>query len=110
MDIITAAIIKVSLWLLPHLNVVCIAKLSTLLVIYGDSIHKYIKSNIRAMNFMLRVIIFVMVCTFAYGGLLAFVAPLLAQFMAKIPLLYLSPSILFGFIIIGALAERRKYI
>lgn len=110
MDIITAAIIKLSLWLVPHLKVVCVAKISTLLVIYGDSIHKYIKSNIRAMNFILRVVVFVMVCTFAYGGLLAFVAPLLAQFMAKIPALYLSPSILLGFVIIGGLAERRKYI
>ncbi|NRB39022.1 MAG: DUF3392 family protein [Pseudomonadales bacterium] len=110
MEIFTAYLIKMSLWLLPHLKLICVAKISTLLVIYGDTLNKYIKTNIRAMNFVLRVIVFVMVCTFAYGGLLAFVAPLLAQLLAKIPLLYLSPCIITGFIVIGLLAERRKYI
>lgn len=110
MEWIIAAVINLSLWLIPHLKVVCVAKISTLLVIYGDAINKYIKANIRSMNFFLRVVVFVVVCTFAYGGLLAFVAPMLAQGMAKIPLLYLSPTVIASFFVIGLLAERRQYI
>ena len=43
MDIISASIIKLSLWLLPYLKLICIAKVSTLLVIYGDSLQKWLK-------------------------------------------------------------------
>ena len=110
MDIISDLLIKLSVWLLPHLKLICIAKVSTLLVIYGDTLQNWLKKNISAMNRIFRTLIFVAFCTFAYGGLLGFVAPLLGQCLAKIPLLFLSPSILASFIVIGILAERRRYI
>lgn len=110
MDVVLQAVGQFSLFLLPHLKVCTVAMISTVLVIYGDTINKYIKTNIRSMNFILRVLVFVMICTFAYGGMLAFVAPLLAKLLAKLSIYYLSPVIVSIFFLIGLLAERRKYI
>ncbi|MDU0355226.1 DUF3392 family protein [Paraglaciecola aquimarina] len=84
--------------------------LATVLVVYGDVLNKHIKRMISPYHFIVRTIIFVLVCAFGYGLLVVFATPFVNQLLMMIPYMYRGLSIIVIFLVLGYLAEHRRYI
>ncbi len=86
------------------------AVMATLLVIYGDNLNRLVKKQLRDSHFIIRTIIFVLICTFAYGALLIYVTPLLTKLLYSFSMIYLGPFIVAVFISLGLIAEKKHYL
>ena len=100
----------VSSWVSPYLTEVSVTVVATLLVIYGDVINKHIKRALAPYHFVIRTGVFVLICAFGYGALLLFVAPHFQALLSYIPKPYLGVSVIGVFLLLGYLAENRRYI
>ncbi|MGM0481347.1 MAG: DUF3392 family protein [Pseudomonadota bacterium] len=92
----------------PHLYQIAMMIVATLLVIFGNDVNQMIRRQIAGLNFLLRALIFVLVCAFGYGYLLVWFTPVLADGLAQIPLHLIAPATLTILLSLGLLAERRK--
>ncbi len=110
MQEIKSLIIQFSQWMYPWLNEISMAIMATLLVIYGASINRLIKKQISSLHFIFRTIIFVLICAFGYGAFLVFIVPLLSKLLAAMGLVYLGPIVVFVFIVLGVIAEKKNQI
>ncbi len=99
-------IINFSQWLYPWLGEIAMAIMATLLVIYGHSINRLVKKQTSGMHFILRTLIFILLCTFGYGALLIYATPILSHLLAGVGMIYLGPLIVGIFIMLGVLAEK----
>jgi len=97
-------------WFQPYLKQCAMAIIATLLVLYGSDINNAVKRMIAPMHFVLRTIVFILVCAFGYGMLAVWLTPLLASQIAKIPAIYQAPSILGFFIALGVIAQKQRQI
>ncbi len=110
MELIREFAVWTSSHIRPWLLQIAVAMLATLLVIYGQSINRMVKRHISSWHFVLRVLVFMLLCAFGYGALLVFCAPWLARAFASLGSVWLSPVVLLAFVVIGLLAERRNQI
>jgi len=55
-------------------------------------------------------LVFILVCAFGYGLLTIWLTGLLAQQLAKIPSLYILPSIIGVFVLLALYAQKQKHI
>ncbi len=109
MEWITGLIGSFSAWLRPHLGMVGLALIATLLVIYGHDLNRAFQELVKRLHFLLRVALFVLICAFGYGAVINYLAPLLARLLASLNDLWLGPLVLGAFLLVGVLAERRRY-
>lgn len=86
------------------------AIMATLLVIYGDTINRMLKRQISGLHFLFRTLIFILLCTFGYGALLIYVAPMLTELLASLGMIYLGPLVVAVFITLGTIAEKKNRI
>lgn len=89
---------------------VALSIVATLLVIYGSDINNLIKYLIRKQHFIVRVTTFIFVCALGYGFATVFLTKQLASLISMVPNLYLVPSILGTFLLLGLLAQKQKQI
>lgn len=94
--------------LVRNLSSLSMALVATLLVIYGDTINRSIRKNIRHNPFVIRLLIFVAVCAFGYGTLTVFSAWLVERILDHVPRNHLCPVLIALFFAAGLLAEREK--
>ncbi|MCF2947114.1 DUF3392 domain-containing protein [Paraglaciecola aquimarina] len=94
----------------PYLSEISLTILATVLVVYGDVINKHIKRMISPYHFIIRTIVFVLVCAFGYGVLLVFASPYVKQLIQFIPYVYRGIVVISIFLLLGYLAEHRRYI
>ena len=97
-------------WVKPYQSQIAVAIVTTLLVIYGDVINKQIKRWLKPYHFMVRTVIFVLVCTFGYSMLVIALAPVVTEILKQIPWPYLPLGVLAMAIVLGYLADKRRYI
>ena len=107
---IKSIIIQLSQWLYPWLGEISMAIMATLLVIYGEIINRMLKRQISGLHFIIRTLLFILLCAFGYGALLIYVTPLLAQLLASVGMIYLGPLVLAVFITLGSIAEKKNRI
>ena len=103
-------LVQASLWVRPHLMTVAIMIVATLLVLYGNNINAVVKRNINHYPFVVRVIIFILLCAFGYGLLTNLLSPFLASQLAQLSNLYLAPAVLLISVALGVLAERKRQV
>lgn len=103
-------IIQFSQWLYPWLEEIAMAIMATLLVIYGDTINRMLKRQISSLHFLLRTVIFILLCTFGYGALLIYGTPVLTKLLASLGMIYLGPLVAGVFIALGMIAEKKNRI
>ena len=108
MDIFTEILVWLSAHMRPWVPQIAIALLATLLVLYGPVINRKVRALLGNAHFLLRLLAFVLLCTFGYGLLLVWSAPLLARFMAGLGSLYLAPVVIIAFLLLGYAAERKN--
>lgn len=101
-------LVKLSMELRPHCDVIAMAIIATLLALYGDNINRLIKKRIQAYPFLGRLAIFVLLCTFGFGIFSVFIASLLEDFLLQMNRYWLAPVVIGIFLLIGFLADREK--
>ncbi len=79
-------------------------------MVFGDTFNKHIKRIISPYHFVIRTLIFVLVCAFGYGLLVVFATPYVKQLILWIPYLYRGTAVILVFLVLGYLAENRRYI
>ena len=99
-----------STWAKSHLTPISTAITTTLLVIYGDDINGLVKRRIRGLNFFVRTGAFIALCAIGYGMLSVAGASAVKQLLRYFDDLYLAPMVVGAFVLMGILAERKKYL
>ena len=107
---VKSIIIQFSQWLYPWLGEISMAIMATLLVIYGETVNRLFRRQIAGLHFILRTMLFILLCTFGYGALLIYVTPMLTKLLASIGMIYLGPLVLGIFITLGSIAEKKNRI
>jgi hypothetical protein len=110
MDRIQSVLTQLSQWMQPYYSEIALTILATILVVYGDVFNKHIKRMISPYHFVIRTAVFVLVCAFGYGLLVVFATPYVKQLILWIPYLYRGLSVFLLFLLLGYLAEHRRYI
>lgn len=108
MDAIQEVIIWLSSQLRPWTAQIAVALLATLLVLYGPVINRKLRALLGGAHFIVRLLAFVLLCTFGYGLLLVWLAPHLAHIIASLGSLYLAPIVIAAFLALGFIAERKN--
>ncbi len=96
-------------WVRAHVLAIATAFTTALLVIYGDEINAAVKRRIRPYPFVVRTLIFVLLCSFGYGMLTVLITPSVAQLLRYFGDQYVAVVVVASFMAIGVLAERKKY-
>ncbi|MDP5031601.1 DUF3392 domain-containing protein [Paraglaciecola sp.] len=110
MDAILSLLSQLSRVMQPHYSAIALSMVATVLVIYGDVLNKRLKRFVSPHHFIIRTLVFVVVCAFGYGLLTVFAAPFVKQLLLMIPFVYRGISIILIFLLLGYLAEHRRYI
>jgi glucose uptake protein GlcU len=110
MDWIQSVLTQLSQWTQPYYSEIALTILATILVVYGDVFNKHIKRMISPYHFVIRTIVFVLICAFGYGLFVVFATPYVKQLILWIPNLYRGLTVVLVFLILGYLAEHRRYI
>ena len=97
-------------WFRPYQYQSALAIIATVLVIFGNDINRAIKRLVAKQHFIVRTLVFVLVCAFGYGLLTVFMTSLLAQQLAKLPNVYLVPVVFAIFFILGMYAQKQRHI
>lgn len=101
-------IIQSSLWVRPHLFTVSLMIVATLLVLYGNNINAAVRRQVQHYHFIIRTIVFILLCAFGYGLLTGLLSPFLAYQLGQVPNHYLGPLVIIITIALGLLAERKR--
>jgi len=89
---------------------IALAFVASLLVIVGGDINRYIKGLVRSTHFLVRMSVFIVVCTFGYGALTLILTKVITIQLAALSSLYLPLVIISSFIVLGIYAERKRQI
>lgn len=97
-------------WFRPYQYQTALAIIATILVLFGNDINGAIKHLIRKQHFIVRTIVFIIICAFGYGLLTVWLTALLAQQLANIPTAYIVPLIVLIFAVLGLYAQKQRHI
>jgi len=107
-------IYELNLQLAQHMNTylsdIALAIVATCLVVYGGNLNNFIKGLVSKWIFIVRVLSFILMCTFGYGLLTVWLQPILETVLRYIPQPYLPLSIMAIFGVLGVLAERNRHL
>lgn len=101
-------LLHLTLHLRPYIYQVAMMVVATLLVLYGNNINNAVKRQISHYNFVVRTLIFILLCAFGYGLLLSWLTPLLADTLRRLPNMYLGVTMISIVLGLGILAERKR--
>ena len=97
-------------WIRPYVGQIAVAIVATLLVIYGEDINAAIKKRLQKNHFLIRVLIFILVCAFGYGALSVLLTKLLTLFLDRLDSFQFVIVLTLFFFVMGILAEHKKHI
>ncbi len=106
MDLLLDLIVTLSRWSRGHLYDISLAIMATLFVLFGPGINAWVQRSISHFNFVLRTLLFVLVCVGGYGLAIIFLTPWLASGLGYFNNYTLAPVLLLVFFLIGVLADR----
>jgi drug/metabolite transporter (DMT)-like permease len=109
-SMISQVLLKLSSWIQPYIYEVAMTIVATLLVVYGDVLNKKIKRLLSTYHFIIRTFVFVLICAFGYGALIVLSTPHIKDLIMLVPVTYRGLSIFLAFLLLGYLAENRRYI
>ncbi len=107
---VVEAVTMVSGWMRPHVVVIGMAAVATLLVVYGESINRLVKRRIRSLPWVVRLLIFVALCAFGYASVAVFLGRAAGRIFGQLNNLWLAPVVIVVFLIIGWIAEREGHV
>ncbi|MEJ2042457.1 MAG: DUF3392 domain-containing protein [Reinekea sp.] len=95
-------------WFRPHLTFIASALIATILVIYGERINKAVWALVKGAHFIIRTLVFVILCAFGYGAIAVFLVPWVKKVLLLPGSLWLGPVVVVAFFLVGWLAEKRS--
>jgi hypothetical protein len=93
-----------------HLKPVSMAFSATLLAIFGAHINDAFKRLMNKRHFILRVLVFIVLCSAGYAALTLFVSRAIFFLLLRIERNYLVAALAGLFLLVGILAERKSHI
>ena len=106
MDILIDLVVTLSKWTRIHLSDISLGIMATALVLLGPAINAWVRRAISHWNFVVRTLIFVLVCAVSYGLTIIYLTPFLTNALSHLNNYTLSPVLIMSFILIGILADR----
>lgn len=103
-------LIELGQWIRPYQYESAMAIIATILVLFGNDINNALKKLMAKQHLIFRIVIFIFVCAFGYGLLTVWLTGLLSAQLAKIPDLYIFPTISTLFILLGTYAQKQRHI
>ncbi len=101
-------LIEFSSWFAPHLVFLSTALVAALLVIFGRDINNAVRALVKKAHFVLRTLVFVILCALGYGFITVQGGIWLARLLGQVDRLFLGVIIVAAFLFVGWLAERRS--
>lgn len=101
---------RLSQFMRNYLREISVALIATVLALYGGYINEAVKSLLKSYHFIVRFMVFVLLCAFGYGALSIYAAKFVRLLLAQLSNLWLAPVIVASFLIIGLLAEHKRKI
>ncbi len=108
MEILQDLSLTLCTWIAPYMSQVATALVSSVLFVYGGDIHAAIRKSLASQNFVVRLTLFVVICSCGYGLMAIGCAYLVRQGLLAIPRIWLMPFLIGLFLTIGFLAEEKK--
>jgi hypothetical protein len=99
---------QLSEWMHPHLHGIALAMIATILVIFGNDINRWVRKLVRKYNFIVRLLVFIVVCAAGYGIATVFLTQALAKLLGSIHNHYLPIVVAIIFLALGLTAEERN--
>ncbi|MDY7219759.1 DUF3392 family protein [Denitrificimonas sp. JX-1] len=106
MDLLLELVVELSKWSRFHLSDISLAIMASALVLVGPDINARVRSSIGHLNFLLRTLAFILVCTLGYGLAMVYLTPILQNTLGHLNNYSLSPVVILIFLLIGILADR----
>jgi len=110
MNFISSILIDLGGMIRPYNSDIALAFVASILVIVGGDINRYIKGLIRSAHFLIRISVFIAVCTFGYGALTILLTKILTTQLNALSSLHLPWVILVSFFALGIYAEQKRQI
>ncbi len=87
---------------------ISLAFVATCLVLFGDNINGFVRQRVKKYFFLLRILIFILLCTVGYGLMTVTIHPIIHNLFLKVPIDYSFIVAAFCFIYLGVMAERKR--
>lgn len=97
-------------WCAAHLHEIAGAFITTLLVVFGADINRKVRELIKKQHFLVRTLIFVLICGIGYGLLSVVATPYLARGLKSFGSFWLAPMTFLAFVALGFIAQRKRHI
>ena len=111
MDVITNLLAKIGAnWIRPHVDEVALAVVASVLMIYGKAINDLVKQAFMKWPFVIRVLVFMIVCAFGYGALTVLATQLLRRFFAGLGSAQLTMVIAGFYFLVVMLAQKKRQV
>ena len=107
MDLLLELFVTLSRWCRSDLDEIALAVVAALLVLFGPPVNAWLQRQVGSLNFVLRTLLFVLLCAVGYGMLIVHATPWLAKGLAQLNNYTLAPALVLVFVAIGVIAERR---
>ncbi|MBP9955959.1 MAG: DUF3392 family protein [Pseudomonas sp.] len=107
MNTVLELFVTLSRWCRGHLDEIALALVAALLVLFGPACNAWLQRQAGSLHFLLRTLLFVLLCAVGYGLLIVQASPWLAKALAQLNDYALGPALLLAFVAVGVLAERR---
>jgi hypothetical protein len=92
-----------------HLTTVSMVLTTALLVLYGDNINRAVKNRIRSQHFIVRTLVFMLLCSVGYGLLATLIAPSIGRLLTLGGDRLVVPLALAAICFVGFLADQKRY-
>ncbi len=98
-----------SRWLWSHHAFIVTSWIAVLLVVYGDSINKFLKQLMRPYHYLLRLMAFVLLCTLGYSLLAHYGEISVYRLLQLLDRQFFGIFVISAYLILGMLAERKHH-
>lgn len=106
MDFFISWIASLSQWSRGYLGDISLALMAATLVLAGPALNGWVRRHTASMHFILRTLIFVLLCAVGYGLAMIYLTPMLKQLLAQLNNYSLAPMLIVMFVLIGIFADR----
>lgn len=101
-------VIQVSKFMRPYINEISLALIASILTIYGNHLFFIVKKTVSKFHFTLRTLVFVLMCSAGLPAITLYSHRTIKYFLFQMDNLWLFPSTLALFILLGVLAEKHN--
>lgn len=109
-ELITGTLVELGQWFRSYQYQCALAIIATILVIFGNDINNALKQLVRKQHFIVRTLIFIVICAAGYGLATVWLTQLLSLQLAKISNLYIVPVVVIIFVTLGLYAQKQRHI